>query len=392
MSGGPGVASAAGGQVRVRPVRGRRDLRRFVQFPATVRRDDRNWVRPLRSEVLRRLDPQRNPFYATARRELFLAERAGSAVGTVAAIVDDARNAATGESVGYFGYFETIDDPEVTRALLHTAAGWLAGAGLTTMRGPINGSTSDETGVLVAGFDSRPALWQGHHPPHYRLRLEGLGLTTYDEVLAYQLSYDDIGRDLANLPAFLPRLAARARAGGATVRSTSDATWTADIAAAHRLYLHSHRTLRGHGGMSFEEFSSIANSMRIVLDPDLAILVELAGEPVGFAIAVPELNQALGRRRGHLPVWGSIRLLHDVRRLRTASVKLLGVLPEHRGRGLGPLLCDELIRRLVAKGYERCDLSLVSARNIDMTALAERLGARVYRRYRVFEAPLPWPD
>jgi GNAT superfamily N-acetyltransferase len=373
----------------VLPAFSTRDVRRFVRFPHSIYRHDRLWVPPIRSQVARRLDVERNPFYATARRQLFLAWRGGAVVGTVAAIIDDARNAEVAEAVGYFGFFEATDSAEVVGALLESASRWLTAAGATTIRGPINGSSSDEIGLLIEGFGTRPALWQGHHPPYYRRLLEGLPLTRFDDVLALELTSADIGGSMDNLPGFLAAAAEDARHSGVTVRSPTRGSWSDDVAIAHRLYALSHRTLTGHGAMSQAQFSSIANSLRRVVDADLTLLAEFDGEPIGFAIAVPEVNEALARHPFVRRPWAAPVLLRALRRVNTASVKLVGVLPEHRNRGTGSLLCRELGSRLISKGYERCDMSLVSERNVGMTSLLTGLGARVYRRYRVYEAPLP---
>ena len=379
-----------GDRIAVRPALSARDVRRFVTFPDSIYRDDPLWVPRIRSQVARRLDIKRNPFYATARRQLFLAWCGDAVVGTVAAIIDDARNAEVAEAVGYFGFFEAIDSIEIVEALLESASHWLTAAGAATIRGPINGSSSDEIGLLIEGFGTRPALWQGHHPPYYRQRLEELPLTRFDDVLAFEMTYADIGGTMDNLPGFLAAAADRAHNAGVTVRSPTRESWADDLVIAHRLYALSHRTITGHGAMSLAQFSSIANSLRRVVDLNLTLLAELSGEPIGFAIAVPEVNEVLARHAFIRRPWAGPALLRALRRVNTASVKLVGVLPEHRHRGTGALLCRELGSRLILRGYQRCEMSLISERNVGMTSLLSGLGARVYRRYRVYEAALPF--
>lgn len=365
------------------------ELRRFVTFPDGIYRHDPWRVPPIRADVVRRLDVGRNPFYATARRQLFLAWRGEKVAGTVAAIVDDARNAEVGESVGYFGFLEAVDSEEVVEGLLTSASRWLVDAGAEIIRGPINGSTSDEAGLLIDGFETRPALWEGHHPPYYRQRLEALPLTRFDDLLAFELTTTDVAGTMDSLPGFLVSSADRARGSGVTLRSPTSRTWAGDVATAHRLYALSHGTLVGHGAMSLPQFTFLADSLRPVIDTDLTLLAEHRGEPIGFAIAVPDLNEALARHAWLGRSWARAALLPALRRVRTASVKLVGVLPEHRHGGTGSLLCRELGSRLIERGYQRCDMSLVSERNTAMTTLLHGLGARVYRRYRVYEGALP---
>ena len=193
-----------------------------------------------------------------------------------------------------------------------------------------------------------------------------------------------------NLPDFLAAAADRARDAGVTVRSPTRESWADDVVIAHRLYA----SVPSHiwpamGPCRWRSSPPLRDSLRRVVDLDLTLLAELDGEPIGFAIAVPEVNEALARHAFLRRPWASPALLRALRRVRTASVKLVGVLPEHRHRGTGSLLCRELGSRLISKGYQRCDMSLVSERNIGMTSLLRGLGARVYRRYRVYEAALP---
>ena len=143
------------------PALSARDVRRFVTFPDSIYRDDPQWVPPIRSDVARRLDVERNPFYATARRQLFLAWLGGDVVGTVAAIIDDARNAEVAEAVGYFGFLEAVDSDDVVEELLESASQWLTAAGAGTIRGPINGSSSDEIGLLIEGFGTAACALAG---------------------------------------------------------------------------------------------------------------------------------------------------------------------------------------------------------------------------------------
>src|SRR5512146_2341724 len=154
--------------IAITPVRTTAEREQFVRFAWQVNRADPHWVPPLIDERLAKLDPQRNPFWKTAEQALWLASRDGRPVGTIAAIVDHHAIQALGDVVGMFGFFECRNDPEAARGLFETAAEWLWAQGCLKMRGPYNPSASDEVGILVDGFDTRPALLMGHNPPYYR--------------------------------------------------------------------------------------------------------------------------------------------------------------------------------------------------------------------------------
>lgn len=374
--------------IDVQPVISAVDLDAFVRFPHQLYRHDPYWIVPLHSEIRRRLDPARNPFWQHAERALFVARRDGEIVGTIAAIVNHGYNRQHHQRVGTFGFWETIDDAAVTRALIDRAIAWLRPHGVEWLRGPYNGAPTDEAGVLIAGFDRPPALWQGHAPPYYAALLESLGFCAYDDLLAYEIAAATLDRRAESLRRLARRLDDRA---AVRVRSLREGDWQRDLATVHAIYNTAFRSIHEHADMRFETFAAQANGLRRVLDPDLALIVEVGDQPAGFAVALPELNQALRVLHGEPNPWRLARFEWRRRRIRTLCVKLLGVLPEIRGRGVEARLILELLERGVAKGYTHGEMSLVSARNQPMNRLLDRFGARVYRRYRVYERPIEPP-
>ncbi len=376
--------------VHVQPVATPQDLKLFVRFPWRIYANDRYWVPPLISEIEKRLDTQRNPLWEYAERELFLARRNGEVVGTVAAIVNHQHNQQLNDQTGFFGFFEAINDEQVAEALISAAADWLRERGKDLMRGPINGAPTDEVGVQIAGYDRRPSIWEGHTPPYYRQLIEPLGFRKYDDYFAYEIWFKDIDWDLRNLPSKMWRVAEKVRSRtGANIHKVDMSQWDSEIAKIHYLYNVAFRTIPGHIDMSLEKFSSMAASLRPFLDPNLIVIAEVDGQPVGFAVALMDLNEALWHfRRGKLYPWDLIRLKWHMGRIRTACGKMAGVLPEYRARGLEALLGMELGQRCIEVGYERLELSLLQEKNTMINRIVQRVGAKPYLHYRVYEKPL----
>jgi GNAT superfamily N-acetyltransferase len=257
------------------------------------------------------------------------------------------------------------------------------------LRGPINGAPTDEVGVLLDGFARRPALWEGHTPPYYARLLSELGFHKHDDVFAYELTYAQLGRDLRRLRPRLWQAADKLRTRSRVqLRPLRLERWDADIAAAHAIYNTAFRTIDGHTDMSLEKFQALARSARPFLDPGLALLAEIEQRPVGFAIALPDVNEALWHLNGTLSPWQLLKFQWYRRRIGTVCFKLLGVLPEYRGRGLEALLILEMAQRCIARGYERCEMSLVSERNQPVNRTIRRMGGQLYRRYRIYERAL----
>ncbi len=376
--------------VKVQPVATEEDLNRFVRFPWRIYANDRYWVPSLISEIEKRLDTQRNPFWEYAERDLFLARRNGEVVGTVAAIVNHQYNQQLDDQTGFFGFFETINDEQVAEALIAAAADWLRERGKDLMRGPINGAPTDEVGVQIAGYDRRPSIWEGHTPPYYRQLIESLDFRKYDDYFAYEIWFKDLDWDLRNAPAKIWRVAEKVRGKtGVTIRKIDMTQWDSEVAKVHYLYNVAFRTIPGHIDMSLEKFSSMAASLRPFLDPNLIVIAEVDGEPVGFAVALMDVNEALWYfRRGKFYPWDLIRLKWRMGRIRTACGKMVGVLPEYRACGLEVLLGLEVVQHCLEEGYERIELSLLQEKNTMINRIIQRVGAQVYLVYRVYEKPI----
>jgi GNAT superfamily N-acetyltransferase len=363
-----------------------RQLEHFLRFPWQVYRHDPYWVPPYLSQLRKRLDIQRNPFFSYADRQLFCACQGGKLVGTIAAILNHQHNRQLRERTGFFGFFEAVNDPQVACALTEAAAAWLASRGADCLRGPVNGAPTDEVGVLIYGHDSRPAMWEGHTPPYYQGLLEAQGFEKFDDVFAYEITYQELGNTLNGLPQKLLRVATNGHADPQlTVRPTDKRNWSRDILDVHHLYNTAFRSIPGHTDMGLEKFQQMVNSSKALMDLDLAMIAKVGDTPVGFAITLPDINEVLCHFDGQVSRWEMIKFYWYKCRIRTACFKLLGVLPEYRGRGIEARLMYEMAQRVVKKKYTRMEISLASEKNTAMNRIIRRMGGRVYRTYRIYE-------
>ncbi len=294
------------------PADTRRELERCFRFARTVYRNDPNWVEPILADRLAKVDPGRNPFWRTAERRLWMALRGEDVAGTIAAIHDRRSNEALHQSLGTFGFFECLEDPEAAGLLVDTAAAWLATRGLSAMRGPYNPSADDEPGILVEGFDTLPAIMEGHAPPYYARLLEGAGMRKHQDMFA-RLIVRPPG-DHPFLEDAAPRLRraieiAGRRDRGVVIRTLDRRRWDEDIRIACRLFNAALAYLPEHVPVSEEEFLAMAEGLKPILDDELALLAEVDGRPAGFALVLPDVNQALRHVHGRLGLIGTLRFL-----------------------------------------------------------------------------------
>jgi len=365
-----------------------RDVRRFVDVPWHLRdlRDAPQWVPPLRVAVLDTLDERKNPFYRRAARQLFVALRNGRPVGRIAAIENRAHNEFHHDRVGFFGFFESIDDAEVARGLFAAAADWLRGRGLTAMRGPMSPSTNHECGLLVDGFDEHPVFMTTWNPPYYTKLVEAAGLAGVKDLLGHLLDADDAFR----VSERLTRHAQRARESGrVTVRSLDPKRFDQELELCWEVYNAAWERNWGFVPFAHDEFQHMGKSLRPLLVPDLALTAEVDGKPAGFLLVVPDFNLLFKRiPNGRLFPTGLIKLLLGKRRIRFGRVMALGVKREHRRSDVFALLVDEIYRRGMAYGMTKAEASWVLEDNELMNRPMRAMGARTYRRWRIYERPL----
>ena len=364
----------------VRDVARAAEHRAFWRLPYRLYAGDPCWVPPLRSEEARRWTPQHNAALRTRRVARFLAEREGRVVGRITVSTDDVFAARWAPGTGFFGSFECEDDEPAARALLDAAARAGRAFGLARLLGPVNLTTNDEVGILVDGFGARPMLLSPYNPPWYERLLRAAGCAGAHDYHAYGWT-----AALAHAPA-VERLVGRLAKGaaGVTLRTSARARWDEDSRLLFELYNASFAPLWGFTPMTWDEYREKAEAFRRFYRPELVVFAEDRGTAVGFALALPDVNEVLATVGGRLFPLGLVRLLRGIPRLRTARVILLGVLPAYAGRGVGALLAWRLAESGRALGITSGELSLVQGTNERMQRVVAAMGATRIRTYRLF--------
>ncbi len=377
-------------EIDVRPVQSRSDLDVFAKFPWQIYTGDPNWVPPLLDERYARIDLQKNPFWRDAERDLWIAWKGKQAVGTIAAIIDRRWNQVMKQAVGCFGFFECMQDQAAANRLFAVAAGSLRQKGMQVMRGPYNPSQTDEIGVLVEGFDTRPAILEAHTPPYYPSLFDNAGFTKYNDSVARMALINPNEIDFEHgFPEKMRRAGERAnQRSDVTLRKVNLKDWDNELRLACRLYNEALSPLPDFIPLSDEEFMLFANSFKPIIDPEMALIAQVGSRPVGFAIALPDVNEALLHVNGRLDLAGLTRLWWFSRRIKRVSFKILIMIPDYQRRGIESLLTMKVGQAIWKKGYREVDMSLTGEENEKSTTMQEHLGFKIYRRYRIYQKDL----
>ncbi len=381
------------GDIRIIPVTNEKQRQIFARFPWQIYRHDPNWVPPIYMDHLALLTPGKHPFWEHADQQLFLARRGGEWVGTICAHVNHRHNQVHQDKVGFFGFFETVQDRQVAHALLEAAANWLREQGMEAIRGPENPSQNEEVGLLVDGFDRPPVVMMTYNPPYYQELIEGEGFEKAQDLWAWIIRTDIFDYDVQKLPRKFLRVAETARRrADLAIRKLDMKHFYQDVEIAKVVYNGAWEKNWGFVPFTEAEIDHLAKDLKMILDPDLVYIAEVDGRPAGISLGVPDVNQALHKARPgpnnwSLP-WTLARFLWYRRQIDTFRLLIMGVLPEYRTLGIDACFYIETARAAFAKGYKFCEMSWILESNDMMNRIIERLGGRIYKTYRLYEKPL----
>lgn len=366
--------------------RGRADVKRFLRLSYEIYRDDPNWVAPLSVDISKVLSDA-NPFFEHAQMRLWMAVRNGRDVGRLAGVIDRNYNAFHNDTAAFFGFFECIRDPEVSRLLFNALFEWARQNGMRRVLGPMNPSTNETCGLLIEGTDSPPTFMMPYNPVYYAELITDAGFRKAKDLLAYYV-------DVAKCPLDrLRRIAAKVRERYPQVRLTPvrRRTLRRDLARIKKVYNSAWERNWGFVPMTDSEVNFLAGRLKPLFMEGLVWLAEAGDEPVGFMLAMPDYNIPLRLLRGRLftpRLISFLPYLFGVKRPHRCRVLILGVKEGWRGRGLEGAMLAEGFRVGIAAGITEAEASWVLEDNTPMVRLMEFFGGRPYKTYRLYEREL----
>jgi GNAT superfamily N-acetyltransferase len=301
-------------------------------------------------------------------------------VGRIAAAVNHRYIQFHGQPVGFFGFFESIDDPEVATALLTAAERWLAARGMNRVLGPMSFSTNEECALLVEGFRAVPAVMMPYNPPYYAALIEGAGYTKAKDLLAYFLDGDTPPPE--RLVRGVTHLQQRHHI---TIRPIDLRLFRQDVELIQEVYNSAWERNWCFVPMTPEEIADLAKQLRMIGNPNLCLLAERNGEAVGFALGLPDYNQALRHINGRLFPLGLFKLLWHRRHMNGARILALGLKPGFRNMGIDAMLYLRLWREAPKNGYRLVECSWILEDNWPMRRGMERMGGKITKTYRIYE-------
>ncbi len=322
-----------------------------------------------------------HPFYDHARAHNLLAFKDDKPVGRLTAIVNPVHNEKYNDKVGFFGFFECVDDAEVAKALFEAGGAWLKAQGMTAVRGPANPSLNYTCGMLIDAFDKPPVIQMTYNPAYYPRLMEACGFAKAHDMYAYEMHPDVL---LAIVRRYKPAVIAQLNRPDLVVRPFDPKNFEHELVTYLDIYNQSLDGTWGFTPISIAEARHIAKELKFLIEPEFSVFVELDGKPIGGVLALLDYNVILAKLNGRVFPFG-YRLFTERKTINTARAMALTLLPGYQRSGLGIVLLDDLMNPSERRGITRWEFSWILESNMKSRGSLEKAGIPISKRYRMWE-------
>ncbi|MBN1304494.1 MAG: GNAT family N-acetyltransferase [Anaerolineales bacterium] len=367
--------------MQILPVQNKSELKQFVEFPYHFYKDDPVWVPPLRDDQRGIFDPKRNPLLKHCEWQLFLLEDKGRIIGRIASFIDKLAVDFWGEKIGLFGHYDCIPNPAASEMLISAARKWQQARSMQAMRGPWSFVTQ-EWGLVVEGFEPSPVIMAPYNPPYYSEQMEASGLEKVKDLLCWYISAQEGYQIPERILTLTDTIAKRY---GVRIRQVDMKHYDREVQSFLEMSNTSILDNWGYSPVTEAESQAVARDLRMILQPKGCLFAEDAsGRPIGFALALPDINTLLKGLDGRLLPFTLPKLLWELPRLKRYRMFALGVIPEYQGKAVDSLLYRALYESLFTEELWM-EINYVLEDNWPMINAIKKLNATPLRRYRIYQ-------
>jgi GNAT superfamily N-acetyltransferase len=371
--------------IEIVEVKSKKQLTAFIDFPHDLYDGDPNYVPELfiaQKDLL-----TTHPFHKHSSLQCFLAYKDGKVAGRIAAILNNNHNTFNKRNDGFWGFFDCVNDQQIADLLFAKAAQWLKDKGVDQkLIGPVNFSTNEACGLLVEGFDSPPFLMMTYNAPYYAELIERAGYTKQIDLIAWHWDgdgYDDKSVRLLNA------LQERLKRNNIIIRKVNLKNFKEEVAKLRQVYNSAWDQNSGFVPLTDEEFDYLAKDLKLILDPDFALVAEQNGKIVGFGLALPNFNEILMRvKRGRLLPTGIFKILLNKSKVQSLRIYALGVIDGYRKMGIEACLYGGIIKEYKRKGLKHAEAGWTLENNTLINEAIKAIKGDPYKKYRIYEKEL----
>jgi len=367
---------------KIVPVNSKKDLTAFIDFPHDLYKNDPNYVPEL--FIAQRDLLTTHPFHKHNSLQAFLAYDGDKIVGRIAAILNNSHNEFNKVNDGFWGFFDCINDQETADLLFNTAAQWLKNKGVDQkFVGPVNFSTNEACGLLIEGFDSPPFLMMTYNAPYYADLIERGGFSKQIDLIAWH--WDGEGYDDKSVR-LLDALQERLKRNNIIIRKVNLKKFKEEAAKLREVYNSAWDKNSGFVPLNDEEFEYLAKDLKLILDPNFALVAEQNGKIVGFGLALPNFNEVLQKvKRGRLLPTGIFKILLNKNKVQSLRIYALGIIDGYRKMGIEACLYGSIIKEYKRKGLKHAEAGWTLENNTMINEAIIAIKGNPYKKYRIYE-------
>ena len=370
----------------MREVKDKKDLRAFIYLPEKLHKGHAKWVHPIYMDDWAYFNPKKNKAFGYCDTVLLLAWRDGKAVGRIMGIINNRYNEHRGERTARFGFLETAEEPETVRALLARIEDWAKAKGMTRVVGPYGFSDQDPEGFMIEGFEHGVTIASYYNFEWMPKLVEAAG---YDKDIDYFVYKIDVPKEM---PEFYKKIYERAQRRGEfeVLEFTSKKQFKPYIRPILNLMneCYMQNNIYGYAPLDEKEQDELARKYMPILDPRFIKAVRRDGEIVAFVIGMPDMTAGIRKARGRLFPFGLLYILRAAKKTKQLDLLLGAVKDKYRGVGLDVMMGVKMIESALKAGYEIMDTHHEMETNVKVRGEMERVGGKIYKKYRVFQKAL----
>ena len=358
-------------------------IKAFLDFPSTLYKDDKNWIRPLDAEIEKIFNPLENNLFKSGDAiRWLLFDSSNKVVGRMAAFYDKISAAKNEQPTGGIGFFDCINNQEAANTLFDHGKNWLKDRGMEAMDGPINfGSRDNFWGCLSEGF-YEPVFNMLYNFPYYNRLFENYGFKNYFNQYTYRINIEN-RKPVGAIMERAKRLQRNRGYRFELINLKRANEYAGDIM---HIFNRGWAEFNGVSKMRKSEARRILKELKPILDPRAVIFGYYNHEPVGFYVMIPDLNQIIKKFHGKLGLIQKLRLIFDLKVVKKPNRLIgivFGVIPEHQGKGVEAGLVMRMEEEIAKPGfpYKSIEMNWIGDFNPTMMKLVEKIGGKIYKTH-----------
>lgn len=371
--------------IQIKEITTKKGMKQFVKFPFSLYKNNKYWVPPIIKDEIESFDKNKNPVFEYANARFFLALKNNKIVGRIVAIINSYEIEKQHIKKIRFGWFDVIDDIEVSKALLNKVAEIGRENNLEYMEGPVGFNNLDKTGVLIEGFDYIGTMITWYNHPYYAKHLEQLGFTKEKEYIESIFSFSNVDiKKYGKASNIIKR-----RYNLTPLNFTSTDKIMPYVDEMFDLFSKTYSKLSTYVPISNAQIAYFKKKYIGFINPEyIKFVVDENHKLVAFAIVMPSFSEALQKAKGKLFPFGIFHLLNARKNSKDVTFYLIGVDPEYQNKGVTAIIFEQFHPIFLAKGIQNCIRTPELEENQAIHQIWKDFDPKIHKRRRTYKLDL----